>query len=70
MTSAKKPDSEFDRARAGIEGTDKKGAGKPDKTMPAAGPHVKEGSTNHDATPGAGALPSTKPRKDVDAGTG
>jgi hypothetical protein len=70
MTSHKKTDSEFDQARTEIEGADRKPSGNPDKNMPAAGPHVKKGSTNRDATPGAGALPSTRPTKDVDAGTG
>lgn len=70
MTSDKKTENEFDRARTEIEGTDSEPAGKPDKNMPAAGPHVKTGSTNRDATPGSGALPSTRPTKDVDAGTG
>jgi hypothetical protein len=39
--------------------------------MPPAGPHAREDLTNHDATPGAGALPSA-PTKDgeVDPGSG
>jgi len=70
MISKKEADSAFDRARTEIEGADGKPSGKPNKNMPAAGPHVKKGSTNQEATPGSGALPSTKPTKDVEAGTG
>lgn len=60
----------FDDARRTIEGDDRQNKRKHDEGMPAAGPHAKEDKTNKDATPGSGALPSTKPTKDVEPGTG
>lgn len=41
-----------------------------ERPLPPAGPHAKESETNEEATPGAGALPSTKPTRDVEPGTG
>jgi|APAra7269096613_1048513.scaffolds.fasta_scaffold07169_6 hypothetical protein len=61
--------NKFDRAREIIEGRDATDARNHDKQMPAAGPHAKKGATNEKATPGAGALPSTKPTDDVEPGT-
>ena len=63
-------DSQFDRARARIEGEDTAIPNPRDKKMPAAGPHATKEDTNEDATPGAGSLPSEEPDEDVDAATG
>jgi hypothetical protein len=38
-------------------------------TNPPAGPHAKDGLTDHDKTPGTGSLPD-KDDKATDAGTG
>jgi hypothetical protein len=50
------------------EGNHKQRA-KDHETSPA-GPHAKESQTNKEATPGAGALPPTKPTGDIEPGTG
>jgi hypothetical protein len=47
-----------------------KSVGQEGQGLPPAGPHAKEELTNHDATPGAGALPEITSDDDVDAGTG
>lgn len=60
----------FNQARKEIEGSEEKHPKTPDKSTSPAGPHAKAETTNHDATPGAGSLPSTKPSKEVEAGTG
>lgn len=41
-----------------------------DRHTPPAGPHAKESQTNKEATPGSGALPSTKPARLIEPGTG
>jgi hypothetical protein len=64
------PDSKFDRARAEIEGEDTAVPDRRDKKTPPAGPHAKKNSTNEDATPGTGSLPSVEPSDEVEAGTG
>ncbi|MEI5668909.1 hypothetical protein WBO78_28490 [Bosea sp. CCNWLW174] len=70
MVDDKKPKTEFDRGREQIEGVDLKQPRRRGKKNSAAGPHVKKGSTNFEATPGAGALPLTVPTDDIDSGTG
>ena len=67
---AKKQQNKFDRTREMIEERDAADARNHEKQMPAAGPHAQVGGTNEKATPGAGALPSTKPTDDVEPGTG
>lgn len=68
-TEKRQQRGKFDRAREKIEGSDA-AAGKHDEDMPAAGPHARDGATNAEATPGAGALPSPRPTDDVEPGTG
>ncbi|BCB17627.1 hypothetical protein [Bosea sp. ANAM02] len=40
------------------------------RDVPPAGPHANESQTNKEATPGAGALPPSRPVRDIDPGTG
>lgn len=41
-----------------------------EEALSPAGPHAKPSKTNTEATPGAGALPPTKPAREVEPGTG
>jgi hypothetical protein len=41
-----------------------------DKSTPPAGPHAKDHLINSEKTPGAGTLPSSNKKGDVDPGAG
>jgi hypothetical protein len=40
------------------------------EALPTPGTHAQSDLTNHDATPGSGALPSAEPHDEADAATG
>ncbi|WP_306223216.1 hypothetical protein [Bosea beijingensis] len=70
MSASQKTETDFDRARERVEGHLSDRDGKGDKLTPPDGPHATEGATDKAKTPGSGALSSSRPRDDIETGTG
>jgi hypothetical protein len=70
MSASQKAETDFDRAREKVEGRPSNADAKGGKRTPPAGPHATEGATDKAKTPGSGALSSSRPRDDIETGTG
>jgi hypothetical protein len=67
--AGRKPEAGADRPGADLGGAkDRGGDAAPD--LPAAGPHAGGDLTNHEATPGAGALPEAGEKDATDSTSG
>jgi hypothetical protein len=70
MHGSDKTETDFDRARERIEGRPSDADAKGGKRTPPAGPHTTEEATDKAKSPGSGALSSSRPRDDIETGTG